>query len=354
MSHSRALRHGSTVAAVALAAIIVLTSCSGGTPDSVPVGLPASLPPAEGHTQYPVTLESPWGSTILEHRPTRIAAVVPNAIDAELLLALGVTPVLASSMISDSSAYLDAYGAADLKTYPFTVGGSLPVEAVAASEPDLIVTVGWNAGLGGADLAGYYNQLSEIAPVLTNAEASSSVMIPWQESIVDLGEALDLPDAAAAVIDEHEARFETVREQNPQFAGRTATWAIWYGTGTGLHYFSQPESAPESFLLELGFAPNPLARSFEAVRQVSDELMSSIDADVLILGRSSASSDAEYQQLVESPLFNTLQSVSTGHFAQVPPLTPDGGDVLWAVTSGGPIGNAWAADHILPLVSAAV
>lgn len=95
-----------------------------------------------GRNDYlPLTLESPYGTSILEKRPERIAAIVPNAVDTEMLLALGVKPVLSSSMVKESASqsYLLPYGAEDLDTFEFAMGGTLPVEAIAASEPDLIV-----------------------------------------------------------------------------------------------------------------------------------------------------------------------------------------------------------------------
>ncbi|MFF8324974.1 hypothetical protein ACH49M_15610 [Rhodococcus qingshengii] len=44
--------------------------------------------------------------------------------------------------------------------------------------------------------------------------------------------------------------------------------------------------------------------------------------------------------------------MSSGRWVALPPRTADGGDVLWAITSGGPIGTMWAAEHIVPLISA--
>lgn len=72
------------------------------------------LPAAEQTTSYPLTLESPFGETVLPERPERIAAVAPTAIDTELLLALGVTPILTSSLVSEGG-YLDDHGQQKLK-----------------------------------------------------------------------------------------------------------------------------------------------------------------------------------------------------------------------------------------------
>ncbi|MGC0366994.1 iron complex transport system substrate-binding protein [Rhodococcus sp. 27YEA15] len=337
---------------IVLTAALLATGCSSSAATSD--AEQSALPAAEGTTVYPLTLESPYGKTVLDKRPERIAAVVPTAVDTEMLLALGIRPVLSSSMINESAStsYLKPYDAASLDTYEFVVGANLPIEAIAASEPDLIVAVGWGDGLAGMSMGDYYDRLSSIAPVLTNADTTSQMLVPWQDSIRLLGTAVDLSMAADKVIAEHDDYFGMLRSENPKLAGRTATWAVWYGSDYGLVYFSQPGSAPETFLRELGFAANPRASTFSATNTVSPELLDTIDADFLLLGRSAAADEDDFDSLTSGPLFQNLGAVSSGHWVGVPPHTADGGDILWAITSGGPIGTTWAAEQIIPLVDA--
>ena len=91
-----------------------------------------------------------------------------------------------------------------------------------------------------------------------------------------------------------------------------------------------------SFLADLGFSENPNATEFVMDTKVSDELLSKIDADVLILGQSAAASEAEMQELTGRDLFQNLGAVSSGQFVQLPPKTDDGGDLLWAITTADP------------------
>ncbi|WP_311356642.1 ABC transporter substrate-binding protein [Corynebacterium riegelii] len=351
MKKTRRSRVAASIGA-SLATILLIAGCStspdsNDSPEEPGASESSLLPAAEGKTTYPLTLESPYGETVLEERPERVAAIVPNAIDTELLLSLGVTPVLTSNFVSEGG-YLEEHGSAELDTYEFMMGEDIPIEAIAASNPDLIVTVGWVPGYG--ELRDYYQQLSKIAPVVTSPESSQRI-IPWQDSIRVLGETLDLSGAAEAVIAEHDELFAQVRADHPEFDGLTATWAIYYGPTNGLHYFSQPGSAPAAFLADLGFSENPNATEFVTDTKVSDELLSKIDADVLILGQSAAASEAEMQELTGRDLFQNLGAVSSGQFVQLPPKTDDGGDLLWAITSGGPIGNAWAVERVVPQIA---
>ncbi|WP_168581863.1 ABC transporter substrate-binding protein [Gephyromycinifex aptenodytis] len=332
-----------------LSAAMLLSACgTQAEPEAAPATSASQLmPAAEGHTKYPLTLTSEYGETVLEERPERVAAIVPNAIDTELLMSLGVTPVLSSKFVNEGG-YLDSYGAGKLTTYDYVMGEDIPIEAIAASKPDLIVAVGWVPGYG--ELRDYYDKLSTIAPVVTSPKTTQRI-IQWQDSIRPLGEALDLSDAAEKVIKDHDARFAKIRQENPQFSGLTASWAIYYGPGSGLQYFSQQGSAPAAFLRDLGFSENPLAAEFANDTKVSDELLSKIDADVLVLGQSAKASEADMTKLTSRDLFQNLRAVSSGHFVRVPPKTDDGGDLLWAITSGGPIGNAWAAEHLVPMIA---
>lgn len=216
-----------------------LTGCSASTSSTSSGSASASatpglLPDAEGATTYPLTLTSPFGATTLTARPERIAAVTPTASDTELLLSLGVTPILSSSLVSEGG-YLATHGGDTVPTYEFGMGDTIPVEAIAASKPDLIVAVGWTDGLGGVNLADYYDQLSAIAPAVGSPDTSSQVLVPWEDSIRIMGETLDLSDAAEAVISSYEQTFATLRDQHPELAGVTTSWAIFYCQKNGLH-----------------------------------------------------------------------------------------------------------------------
>ena len=70
---------------------LATTSCSSASSETPEVSstsetASALLPVAEGRTEYPLTLTSPYGESVIGKRPTRVATVGANAVDTELLL----------------------------------------------------------------------------------------------------------------------------------------------------------------------------------------------------------------------------------------------------------------------------
>lgn len=89
------------LSAAVVAAVLTLSACStemtaGDTEQTAAASEASSLLPAgEGTTEYPLTLETPFGETVLEERPERVAVVSAVGVDTESLLALNAVPVFA-------------------------------------------------------------------------------------------------------------------------------------------------------------------------------------------------------------------------------------------------------------------
>jgi iron complex transport system substrate-binding protein len=348
--------------ALLLAGIVALTACGAGTEEEPPAaghgsdaGTSSLLPAAEGRTAYPLTLDTPWGSTELEERPERVAAVTPSQDDAEILAALGVTPIIASEWATD--VWLEE---ALPQPVPerFTTGDTqFPVEQIAAADPDLIVVLG-------ADLSDDYAKLSAIAPVLGTAEqggSEQSVANDWATSILRVGEVLDLQGAAQRVLDDEEEFFAGFREEHPEIQGLTATYVVYYGEEGGLQYHSSAGSPAASVLERMGFAPNPNAGELSYRQEVSEELLSAIDADVILF---SDNSDGAYATITEQPLFQSLQAVQDDHLVLIDNRAAENafviddveyeGNLPWALARSGPLSGTWAVDQLAPALAAAV
>lgn len=359
MTPIRRARVGSA-AALMLTGALALSACSAspassGSEDGENAETSAAslLPEAEGDATYPMTLESPWGSTELEARPERIAAVTPSQDDVEILAALGVTPVIASEWSTD--VWLDAALEEPIAERYTTGDSQFPAEQIAAADPDLIIVLG-------ADVTDDYDKLASIAPVLSTAEeigSEMSIANDWDANIRRVGEVLDLEQAAEQVLEDEEAFFADFREAHPEFEGLTASYLVYYGEEGGLQYHSSPDGPTASVFERMGFAENPLAADFTYRQEVSEELLSAVDADVIVF---SDNSEGNHATVTEQPLFQKLQAVEDGHLVLVDnrngTFAIDGeeheGNMPWAFARSGPLSSAWAAEQLAPALQNAL
>ncbi|MGO1851922.1 MAG: ABC transporter substrate-binding protein [Microbacteriaceae bacterium] len=359
-------RRIATVVAGMLTAMLAFTGCA--TTTDEPAGESSSsadslLPEAEGKTEYPLTLTSPWGETVLEERPERIAAVVADGGDSELLATLGVTPVLANSSVENAIWVMDALPAEIETIYPFDWEIPYPLENIAAAEPDLIIVIGQPASYNTGE---YYDQLATIAPVLAGETAKQQENSPWQERLRVIAEVLDLSNAAESVISEYEDVFTGYRKDHPEFNDKTMTLANYLGGDSGIRYDSPAGSDAEAFFLSLGFSPNPLAEDFVDEVTVSSELVSRLDADVLIVLNygGGETGDGNIAEVLENPLFTKLDAVQNDRFALITSIfSEDGtqnysyddaeheGNLAWSLSRSGPLGSQWAAEQLIPILN---
>lgn len=342
--------------------VLVLTGCSSTTTPTAtdaPAKSDSLLPTADGKTQYPLTLETPWGETVLNERPERIAAIGDRARDTELLAALGVTPVLAPNVVEWASWTLDALPA-EIETIYSSSSSSdelYPLETIATTEPDLIIVLG-EPGVGD-----YYDDLAAIAPVLAGKTDAEQENGTWQEYLQSIAEALDLSDAATTVVTDHENAFTAYRDEHPEFANKTVTFVTNQGSQYGLQYDSATGTDTEDFFLSLGFAPNPRAEEFVADFTVSNELISGLEADVLIVLDNTYGEEGALADLVENPLFEQLDAVQNDRVVLLTSINDDGVlrfshdgveyDVFlpWALYTAGPLGSQAVAELLVPILN---
>lgn len=311
------------------------------------------MPAAEGATQYPLTLDTAWGTSELPERPQRVAAVTPSARDVEMLVALGVTPVAAPQTYQG---LVWNEGIGEVATvFENQDSGITPYEAVAEADPDVILAFG-------KDYSDEFDHLSDIAPVVGVAEKKDAENRDWKPELTRIAEALDLQATGQKVIDDYDAWFATAREDNPQFAGKTATYLVQYPSD--LVYFSKPGSDTEKLLVNLGLAPNPLARGFTqgAKPSVSTEKLAEIDGDAVIISNNTNSPEELDSLLTGTALFKSLD-VTKGDHVAVLFNTGDGydwegkhyeGNLAWALAQGGPLGTKFAAEQLIPILTEAL
>lgn len=252
---------------------------------------------------FPVTVEHKFGATTITQAPQRVVAI--GYTEQDYLFALGVTPVAVRSWYADETiAYLpwaedEAQGATpQILVMPF---GNLNYEAILALNPDMISAV--TAGITAEE----YEILSQIAPTIAQSGEYVDFGMPWQEITRTIGKAVGKSEEAEARIARVEALLEQVREENPQFAGRTIAVAYNYGDARTYGYYTAQDGRGR-FFTDLGFViPDELnaiaGDSFYA--DISSERMDLLDQDVLVFlglawaegGREAIESDPLIRQL---------------------------------------------------------
>ncbi|BBZ37181.1 serine/threonine-protein kinase [Mycobacterium conspicuum] len=185
---------------------------------------------------HPQTLNGKFGAVNLQHRPLAIAALGPG--DADAVLSLGVQPVIMTQAHAKVPSWL-----APLVHSSSPVLADVDPTAVAAAKPDLIIDTG--------DIdQPTYNQLSGIAPTLTQSADSSQVWT-WQTQLSWIANALGRADTAKSLLNDATSQQNKIRSEHPAFSGKSIVAVNYTGTSTTA---AAHESPPTDYLDGIGFA----------------------------------------------------------------------------------------------------
>lgn len=300
----------------------------------------ALLPPAEGQTTYPMTLESPYGETVLEERPERVA-IVGGLGELEAALALGVEPVLTPWENGDwewLSEYPELADAATIDPWADT----LAFETILAAEPDLIVAITHGT------ISDDYERLSSIAPVLTVTE-EAEVTWEWTGVTEQLAEALDLSSAGEDLVAQTEQYVTDAAQEHPEYADTEVSVLINRGAEAGIEFVNRTDSPAEALLTELGFAVHPNAGEFQSdFGDVSPENLAMVDADVMIIGQHGGAGTAEEATswLESNELYQGLDAVQSDSVGTIEPSPSGSLDIAWAFSYPNAIAIPWTVDEL--------
>ncbi|ODU02099.1 MAG: hypothetical protein ABS81_18720 [Pseudonocardia sp. SCN 72-86] len=269
-------RRGGVLAAIATVLLLMVGACGGGGTSDQPAPTTTAAASAD---VFPQTLTSPYGQTTLPAAPQRVVAL--GVAERDTVLALGIVPVAAGGY-GDLDPWFTAK-AAGVENLELSDG--IPFEKIAAVRPDLIIT-GWGQE---AD----YTQLSAIAPVLW--QVSATFATDWRAQATTIAITLGKSADGARLVAETDAKVKAAAAANPSFAGKTFTWST-YDSGTA-STVDLPTAPVVGFLGDLGLRLKPeLANPASAyARDVSTELLETIDADVVIVYPGSPAAKAELE-----------------------------------------------------------
>lgn len=231
----------------------------------------AAAPPAAAE---PVTVEHVYGETAVPAVPERVVTI--DLQWADTMLALGIEPVgytVDSFMPDETVPWQDLPADAEA----LDIGAGLPLERIAALEPDMIV--------GSYSIADEqtYEQLSAIAPTIPNLDAAE--VTPWQDLVTLAGDLLDRPDQAAEVVRVVDDEVAATAADLPDLAGRSFALAQ-YVVGDSMYIVADEKDGSSVFFQQLGMEMLPAlleerGDSGEARLNVSTERGDLLRADLL-------------------------------------------------------------------------
>lgn len=318
-------RPGPLLRATAATAVLLLALAGCGS------DAPTSQEESGGPGAFPVTLNHAFGQTTVPAEPKRVVAVGYN--EADFVLSLGVVPV----------GTREFSGGFDWQNRPWAQqaiagqrpepldGATVPVESVAALQPDLIL------GVYSFMDKPTYDALSKIAPTVAQPTPDGMDAATWQEQTKITGLALGRSQQADQVVAATEKKFADVKAAHPDFAGKKLTVDfVVDGAATNLGTDDLRAQAFQG----LGFQVPATSTELSAERQ------GELDADVIaVLGRSKA-------EAMRDPVFANIPAVKAGRVAFLSDTFTT--EFAGALGYSSPLSLPYAVDYMAPRLDAAL
>lgn len=289
-------------------------------------GTPAADPAAPTGSGFPRTVGHLEGDTTIPAQPQRVVAMT-DYLDLDLLLALGVRPVLFGFTDSWGSGILPWQRLAGVEQLSRMDVPSLEVrpEQVAAVRPDLLV--------GMPPAADAYAQLSAVAPTICLDWDTT-----WRDGLPTVARAVGREDRVPGLTAGADAAVADAARRLDRLGGAT----VMVGSAYSDRLYVQGETSPMVALLRsLGLVVHTLGG--EPITEHSLEEVSVLSPAAVLL---SPATDAAGTAAAEaSELWRRLPAVRAGRYSVLAPVLSRG-----MAENLSPLNIGWVLDQVLPLL----
>lgn len=250
---------------------------------------------------FPTEVDSVNGPVAIESRPERVALLTDQLV--ETAAAIGVTPIAGPEPTTPLGPWAEGsidQDNADVFSLPLTDG--VPVEKIAAADPDLIVASDYFVD------ETTYDKLSKVAPTLVLAVNTEDGSTPaWESNALAIGRATGHLADAEQVIGSINAEIDQLKQEYPQIAGKTFQLGNFLSDSEFVCTNSEQTSS-SMFLSSLGLelARIPGAGDEPRVVLPKERFSDLNEADLVIMG---ASDDELAGKLADDPIFSRLTPV---------------------------------------------
>jgi iron complex transport system substrate-binding protein len=293
---------------------------------------------------FPVEVEHKYGTTTIKEKPERIVTL--GLSDQDAVLALGVKPVGAIDWFKERPYGLwpwtkDLWGT----TPPEVVGerDDYNLEKILNLKPNLILAQ--YSGMSRQQ----YDELSKIAPTVGQPKDFDDYGAPWQDSTRLAAKALGMTAEADAKIEAIDEKFATLRDEHPEWKGRTVSVVDPFQPGKIVAF--QETDPKAAFMENLGFTvPEEINKAARESKdgngvELSTERLDLIDTDLIVVLTFDPATAK--QQLDANPVFQDLKAAKEGRVLYVPYSQPAIGAALAFNTV---LSIPYAIDQFVPLL----
>tara|TARA_R110001583_G_scaffold19496_1_gene76262 strand:+ start:1230 stop:2234 length:1005 start_codon:yes stop_codon:yes gene_type:complete len=298
-------------------------------------------------TQFPITIEHAFGSSVIMQKPKRVATVA--WANHEVPLALGIVPVgFAAATFGDDNGdgilpwVADRLSELNAKTpVLFDEGDGIDFEAVAATQPDVILAA--YSGLSQSD----YDTLSMIAPVVAFPNKPWSTN--WRSMIRINSAGLGMSNEGETLIAHIGTQIAERVAQYPELKGKSAMFITHLDpTDLSVIRFYSANDARVSFFDDLGLQSPQSVKNISRDGQYSGE--SSIeqidefnDVDIFV----TYGNKQLLTPLTTNPLMSKMRAIRSGAIVML------GNSQIATAANPTPLSISWVLDDYLDALAAA-